>query len=119
MEPRDVAFSQFIQLLLERNYVTDVIMGNALGLFCSFLAVILFSKPQVASFSSIMICSLHYSILFRVALFLSLRGLLGNTSLGSCGMDPLGFLLMRQSRLYALLFVFMHLGRIERTNEIP
>ena len=117
MEPRDVAFSQFIQLLLERNYVTDVIMGNALGLFCSFLAVILFSKPQVASFSSIMICSLHYSILFRVALFLSLRGLLGNTSLGSCGMDPLGFLLM--SRLYALLFVFMHLGRIERTNEIP
>lgn len=88
-------------------------MGNAFGLFCSFLAVILFSKPQVAFFTSKMICSLLYYISFRAALLLSLLGLLGNTSLGSCGMDPSAFLLVRRSLLYVSLFVFIHLGELD------
>lgn len=114
----DVASSQFIHLLLERNYVTDVIIGNALGLFCSFLAVILFSKPQVASIFLRLIFSLLCSILCRAALLLSLLGLLGSISLERCGMDPLVYLLTKQSPLYAQLFVFTHFCYIAPHVEI-
>ena len=42
------AFQRVIRLLMKRNYVTDVMIGNFAGLVLSFLAVVLFRHAQVS-----------------------------------------------------------------------